>query len=51
MDARTQLQNVTSEKTRVDREIELAVTLAEAEVQRCRDVLAAEQKALEYLSR
>ena len=51
VDARTQLQNVTSEKTRVDREIELAVTLAEAEVQRCRDVLAAEQKALEYLSR
>ena len=51
VDARTQLQNVTSEKTRVDREIELAVTLAEAEVQRCRDVLAAEQKALEYLSK
>ena len=51
VDARTQLQNVTSEKTRVDREIELAVTLAEAEVQRCRDVLAAEQQALEYLSK
>ncbi len=51
VDARTQLQNVTSEKTRVDREIELAVTLAEAEVQRCRDVLADEQKALEYLSK
>ena len=51
VDARTQLKNVTSEKTRVDREIELAVTLAEAEVQRCRDVLAAEQKALEYLSK
>ena len=51
VDARSRLQNVTSEKTRVDREIELAVTLAEAEVQRCRDVLAAEQKALEYLSK
>ena len=51
VDARSRLQNVTSEKTRVDREIELAVTLAEAEVQRCRDVLAAEQKALEYPSK
>ena len=51
VDARSRLQNMTSEKTRVDREIELAVTLAEAEVQRCRDVLAAEQKALEYLSK
>jgi len=51
VDARSRLQNVTSEKTRVDREIELAVTLAEAEVQRCRDVLAVEQKALAYLSK
>lgn len=51
VDARSRLKNVTSEKTRVDRESELAVTLAEAEVQRCKDVLAAEQEAFENLSK
>lgn len=49
-DARSRLKNVTSEKSRVDRESELAVRLAEAEVQRCKDVLAAEKEAFDYLS-
>ncbi|MFL2871392.1 MAG: hypothetical protein ACJZ8O_11680 [Pirellulaceae bacterium] len=50
-DARSRLINVTSEKSRVDRESEHSMTLAKAEVQRCREVLAAEQEALEHLTK
>ena len=51
VDARTRLLHMTEEKKRVEREIELSVTLAEAEVARCKEVLAAETTALEFLSK